>query len=261
MAEPVTRRAPAREARVPLLPLALSGIAYTVDGAPILDNIELELAAGPRTVILGPNGAGKSVLMRICHGLLAPTRGTVRWANAERPGEPRRQAMVFQRPVLLRRSALANLLFALSVAQVPREQRMERARRALDRVGLEAVAHRPARVLSGGEQQRLALARAWMLEPEVLFLDEPTANLDPGATRQIESIVQSIHDAGTKIVMITHNLGQAQRLGDEVVFIDRGRVLERTVAARFFDSPATAEADAFLKGELPWHRSDAQRSR
>jgi len=243
--------------RAPLLPLALSGVTYSAGSGPILDGIDLVLDAGPRTVILGPNGAGKSVLMRICHGLLVPTSGTVAWANPERRGQPRRQAMVFQRPVLLRRSALANLMFALSVAQVPREQRMERARRALDRVGLESFAHRPARVLSGGEQQRLALARAWLLEPEVLFLDEPTANLDPGATRQIEGIVQSIHDAGTKIVMITHNLGQAQRLGDEIVFIDRGRVLERTPAERFFESPATPQAHAFLKGELPWHRPDA----
>jgi len=246
------------DTRAPLLPLTLSAVTYSAGGGPILDGIDLMLDAGPRTVILGPNGAGKSVLMRVCHGLLTPTGGTVSWANPERRGEPRRQAMVFQRPVLLRRSALANLLFALAVANVPREQRMERARRALDRVGLDEIAHRPARVLSGGEQQRLALARAWLLEPEVLFLDEPTANLDPGATRQIEAIVQSIHEAGTKIVMITHNLGQAQRLGDEIVFIDRGRVLERTPADGFFDAPATAQADAFLKGELPWHRPDAR---
>jgi len=243
--------------RAPLLPLTLEGVGYSVGGAAILDGIDLTLEAGPRTVILGPNGAGKSVLMRICHGLLAPTAGNVRWANPERRRQPRRQAMVFQRPVVLRRSALANLTFALAVAGVPRAERTERARRALDRVGLEGFANRPARVLSGGEQQRLALARAWLLEPEVLFLDEPTANLDPGATRQIEAIVQSIHDTGTKIVMITHSLGQAQRLGDEIVFIDRGRMLERTSVDRFFDTPATAQADAFLKGELPWHRPDA----
>jgi tungstate transport system ATP-binding protein len=117
---------------------------------------------------------------------------------------------------------------------------------------LQAYALRPARVLSGGEQQRLALARAWMLEPEVLFLDEPTANLDPGATREIEAVVQSIHAAGTKIVLVTHNLGQAQRLGDEVLFLDRGRLVERSAVDRFFRAPASAEADAFLKGELPW---------
>ena len=236
-----------------MLPLALEGIGFSAGGRDILCGIDLVLDAGPRTVILGPNGAGKSVLMRICHGLIAPTSGRVLWSHPERPGEPRRQAMVFQRPVLLRRSALRNLTFALSVAGVPGHEREGRARIALDRVGLASFADRPARVLSGGEQQRLALARAWMTEPEVLFLDEPTANLDPGATREIESIVQSIHASGTKIVMITHNLGQAQRLGDEVLFVDRGRIAERAPVERFFRNPATADADAFLKGELPWH--------
>ena len=241
------------EPRSPLLPLTLEHVGFVSGGRAILADVNLEIVAGPRTVILGPNGAGKSVLMRICHGLLAPTSGTVRWAHPERLGEPRRQAMVFQRPVLLRRSALGNLTFALAVAGVPRGEREARAGAALERVGLGAMAHRSARVLSGGEQQRLALARAWMLEPEVLFLDEPTANLDPGATREIESIVQSIHASGTKIVMITHNLGQAQRLGDEVLFVDRGRIAERAPVERFFRRPATAEAEAFLKGELPWH--------
>lgn len=237
----------------PLLPLALERVGFAAGGRTILADIDLVVEAGPRTVILGPNGAGKSVLMRICHGLLAPTAGSVRWAHPERPGGPRRQAMVFQRPVLLRRSVLGNLTFALAVAGVPGHEREGRARIALDRVGLASFADRPARVLSGGEQQRLALARAWMTAPEVLFLDEPTANLDPGATREIESIVQSIHASGTKIVMITHNLGQAQRLGDEVLFVDRGRIAERAPVERFFRNPATAEADAFLKGELPWH--------
>jgi len=235
-----------------LLPLTLERVSFTARGHAILREVNLTIRAGTRTVILGPNGAGKSVLMRLCHGLLSPTSGRVRWATLERPRAPRRQAMVFQRPVLLRRSVLGNLTFALSVAGVRRADRAPRARDALERVGLQALAHRPARVLSGGEQQRLALARAWMLQPEVLFLDEPTANLDPGATREIESIIQSIHDSGTKVVMITHNLGQAQRLADEIVLVDRGRIAERASVDRFFRQPATAEADTFLKGELPW---------
>jgi tungstate transport system ATP-binding protein len=236
-----------------MLPLVLEGVGFDAGGRTIVDRIDLVVDAGPRTVVLGPNGAGKSVLLRLCHGLLAPTRGRVRWAHAERAGEARRQAMVFQRPVLLRRSVLGNLLFALAVAHVPRRARETRARDALARVGLAGFGDRPARVLSGGEQQRLALARAWMLQPEVLFLDEPTANLDPGATREIETIVQSIHASGTKIVMVTHNLGQAQRLADEILFVDRGRIAERSAVDRFFVRPATPEADAFLKGELPWH--------
>ena len=164
----------------------------------------------------------------------------------------RLQAMVFQRPVMLRRSALANVAYALAVAGVPAAERESLARTALEEVGLAHVAHRPARVLSGGEQQRLALARAWALHPEVLFLDEPTANLDPGAAREIETIIKAFDAAGTKIVMATHNLGQARRLGDEVIYLQAGRVMERAPIEQFFARPGSAEAAAFVKGELPW---------
>ena len=240
-----------------LLPLVLDDVSFVARGRTILDRVSLRLERGSRTVVLGPNGAGKSVLLRIMHGLLVPTSGTVRWTGVEAPGEPRRQAMVFQRPVLFRRSALGNLRFALAVAGTPAAEREQRARAALERVGLASIAQQPARVLSGGEQQRLALARAWMLEPEVLFLDEPTANLDPGAAREIERVILAIDDAGTKIVMVTHHLGQAERLADEIVFVHGGRVVERAAASTFFRSPATAEAVAYLEGELPWHSSAA----
>jgi len=165
--------------------------------------------------------------------------------------------MVFQRPVMFRRSVLGNLRLALRFAGVPAAERDARARDALERVGLASIAEQPARVLSGGEQQRLAIARAWMLDPEVLFLDEPTANLDPGSTHAIERIVDTIHAAGTKIVMVTHNLGQARRLADEILFLHGGRLLERTAAEAFFRKPATAEAAAYLEGELPWRTSAA----
>jgi tungstate transport system ATP-binding protein len=154
--------------------------------------------------------------------------------------------------VLLRRSALANILHALRVAGVPPREREVRAREALRKVGLETLAAHPARVLSGGEQQRLALARVWALRPEVLFLDEPAASLDPGATHEIERIIAAMHSAGTKIVMVTHNLGQAHRLGEEIVFLHQGRILERAPAGRFFKRPASPEAAQFLEGELPW---------
>jgi tungstate transport system ATP-binding protein len=190
--------------------------------------------------------------MRLAHGLLAPTSGTVRWQSLERQGERRRQAMVFQRPVVLRRSALDNVVYPLKVAGLARIECQRRAFAALERVGLARLADRPARVLSGGEQQRLALARAWALEPEVLFLDEPTANLDPGATREVEAIIAAIHASGTKIVMSTHNLGQARRLGDEVLLLNQGRLVERGPVETFFRQPATVEAAAFIKGELPW---------
>jgi len=235
-----------------LLPLRIDEVSFVAGGRVILDRVSAAIDAGPRSVILGANGAGKSVLMRICHGLLAPTSGSAHWTAAELPGSPRRQAMVFQRPVMLRRSAIDNVIYALNVAGVPADERHRRAWSALERVGLAALAARPARVLSGGEQQRLALARAWALVPEVLFLDEPTASLDPTAAREVESIIAAIHAAGTKIIMTTHNLGQARRLGDEILFLDRGRLLERAPVERFFLQPQTAQADAFIKGELPW---------
>ena len=235
-----------------LLPLRLEDVVFAVGGRRIIDAVSLTLEAGSRTVIIGPNGAGKSVLLRLCHGLLRPTSGAIAWNVPELPGEPRRQAMVFQRPVLLRRSALANIAYALAVARVPARQRAMRAAEALRKVGLPHVAARPARVLSGGEQQRVALARASALNPEVLFLDEPTANLDPGATHEIERIVGVMHSAGTKIVMVTHNLGQARRLGDEILFLHQGRLLERAPVDRFFKQPASSQAAQFLEGELPW---------
>lgn len=232
-----------------MLPLVLRNVSYAVNGRRILDDIAIEIDAGPRTVILGPNGAGKSVLMRICHGLLTPTAGRVEWLGA---GSSRRQAMVFQRPVMLRRSALGNVMYGLKLAGVSARECELRAHDVLEAVGLEQRAHQPARRLSGGEQQKLALARAWSLGPAVLFLDEPTANLDPAATRELETIVGQICAGGTKIVMTTHNLGQARRLGDEILFMDRGRLVERAPVDRFFTAPGTPEAAAFIRGELPW---------
>jgi len=234
-----------------MLPLLLDRVCFAVNGKTIIDNISAEIADGPRTVILGPNGAGKSVLMRLCHGLFAPTSGSISWRGTN--GGRRRHAMVFQRPVMLRRSALANVAYALKLAGVSPRERVLRARDVLEAVGLASVAERPARVLSGGEQQKLALARAWALGPEVLFLDEPTANLDPGATRDVESLIGQIRAGGTKIVMTTHNLGQAKRLGDEILFLNQGRLVERTPVDQFFIKPASAEADAFIRGELLWN--------
>jgi tungstate transport system ATP-binding protein len=232
-----------------ILPLRLEGVSFAAGGRTIIPRLDLTLEAGASTIILGANGAGKSVLMRLMHGLLAPSTGRVVWSTE---GPRRRQAMVFQRPVMLRRSALANVVYALDAAGVPVGQQVRLAREALQEVGLSHVAGRAARVLSGGEQQRLALARAWALHPEVLFLDEPTANLDPGATREIESVIKAFDVAGTKIVMSTHNLGQARRLGDEILFLHLGRLVERAPVEDFFKRPVSAQAAAFIKGELPW---------
>ena len=245
---PLTER-PARADDGPL-PLHLDGVCFEAGGELLIDAVTLTLEAGVRTVVLGPNGAGKSLLLRLCHGLLRPSAGTVRWAGADPARLRREQAFVFQRPVLLRRSAAANVAYALAVAGVPRAERAGRVGAALAQVGLGHLAERPARVLSGGEQQRLALARSWALAPKVMFLDEPTANLDPAATRAIEAVIALLHEQGVKIVMTTHDLGQARRHADEILFLHQGRLIEQAEAARFFMRPATAEARAFVAGEL-----------
>ena len=233
-----------------MLPLCLEDVTVELAGRRILERVSLSFEPGLRSVIIGPNGAGKSTLLRVCHGLVQPSGGSMRWGGECRARH--RHAMVFQRPVMLRRSAIGNVTYALAQCGVKRAERVRRARAAMERAGVGALAMQPARTLSGGEQQRLALARAWALDPLVLFLDEPTANLDPAATREVEAIIGAIHRAGAKIVMTTHNLGQARRLGDEVLFLHQGRLAERSPVERFFSQPASAEAEAFIKGELPW---------
>lgn len=225
------------------LPLTLDRVGFSATGVDILHDITLTIAPGEPTIILGPNGAGKSVLLRLCHGLLRPTEGSIRAGNVSASTE--RTALVFQRPVMLRRSALANVIYGISGNGM-----RDRALQLLQRVGLSHLAQRPARKLSGGEQQRVALARAWGRDPEILFLDEPTASLDPAATRAVEDIVREISAQGVKIVMATHDLGQARRLANDVVFLHKGDLLEHTPAADFFAAPKTPQAAAFLRGEL-----------
>ncbi len=221
--------------------------SFTHRGHALLVPTTLTLSGCQRTLIMGPNGAGKSLFMRLAHGLLRPSSGHVSWEGA-----PPVQAMVFQRPVLLRRSVIDNLIYALAVKRVPRRERKALAWQALEKFGLAALAKRPARVLSGGEQQRLTLARAWLLTPSVLFLDEPTSALDPAAIKAVEDAVNEFHQSGTRIVMTTHDLHQAKRLADDVLFMHSGQVLEHTSAERFFDTPASSQARAFIRGELVW---------
>jgi tungstate transport system ATP-binding protein len=229
------------------LPIELRKVAAAPGGVPVLADIELLLAAGGRTVLLGPNGAGKSTLLRVLHGLIPPSDGSIKWGDATT--RPFGQAMVFQRPVMLRRSAAENVRYALDLAGIRGTDADARIAEALDEVGLRTLADRPARVLSGGEQQKLAFARVWALRPEVLFLDEPTASLDPAAARSVEKIIVDIHRRGTTIVMTTHNLVQAKRLADDILFLHGGRLTERTPAHEFFTTPRSPEAAAFLEGE------------
>ena len=233
-----------------ILPLRLEGAGYAVGGKTLLSDISLVVEPGRRLVIMGANGAGKSLLMRLCHGLIAPTSGRRIWADGSMRAEA--QAMVFQRPVLLRRSVAANLDYPLALRGVSRAERRDTVARTLDRFGLGPMADRPARLLSGGEQQRLALARAWTMAPEILFLDEPTSALDPSATRIIEEMIESFSAEGITIVLTTHNLGQARRLAEDVAFLHRGRLIEHRPAAEFFAGPQAPEARAFLAGDLIW---------
>lgn len=231
-----------------LMPLETRGLTFEIAGKRLLDDLTFTFNEAGRTVIMGPNGAGKSLLLRLLHGLLLPTAGTMHWAGKPLSRDIRkRQAMVFQRPTLLRRSVSANIEFVLGLrGRVDRNQRDA----LLETVGLQDQARQAARLLSGGEQQRLALARALATNPDILFLDEPTANLDPASTLMIENIVQDAYAAGVKIIFVTHDIAQARRLADEVVFLNRGRLAEVTPAAGFFASPASPDAAAYLAGRI-----------
>jgi tungstate transport system ATP-binding protein len=237
-------RAPATD-----LPLILEDVSLLAREVTILDHVSLTFAAGAPTMLIGPNGSGKSSLMRIAMGLASPTRGRVTYGGrADVP--PVRRAIVFQRPVMLRRSASGNLRYGLAAAGMKRAERDAAAQDLLDRVGLGALSERPARRMSGGEQQRLAIARALAKQPEIMFLDEPTASLDPAATKATEDIIAGIAARGIKIVMATHDLGEARRLGGEIVLMNRGRVVEVADTQTFFTSPKTDAARKFVAGEL-----------
>jgi len=229
------------------LPIRFKAVDYRVGPTAILSGITLDICPGEPMLLLGPNGSGKTTLLKLGMDLLTPSGGRLTFAG--RPeGIGSRRAIVFQRPVMLRRSVAANVAFALAAAgraPVPTV-----VAHLLRQVGLAGFERRPARRLSGGEQQRLALARALARDPEVLFLDEPTASLDPAGTKAVEDIIIRIARAGVKIVMSTHDLGQARRLGGDVAFLVAGRIIERGTSPNFFVSPATEEARRFLAGDL-----------
>lgn len=235
-----------------ILPMSAEALSFSAGGKILLDAVSFSLPQGGITALVGPNGSGKSLTLRLCHGLLTPSSGRVSWALPAGTGGWRRHAMVFQKPVMLRRSARANLLHALAAIGVDRAGRETRSDLALDRFGMAALAGRPARLLSGGEQQRLAIARAWAMAPQLLFLDEPTSQLDPGATRQIEEMLATLKAEGVTLVMASHDMGQVRRLADRVLFLNRGRLVEDAPTRRFFEAPASADARAFVAGDLVW---------
>lgn len=239
---------PVRARRSDLLPAEARGLVFEAGGKRLIDDLDLTLCADALTVVMGPNGAGKSLLLRLLHGMIAPGGGEVLWGGRPLDEEVRkRQAMVFQHPVLLRRSVAANIDFVLKLRGGAGKERREAY---LKLAGLQDQADQAARLLSGGERQRLAMARALAIEPDVLFMDEATASLDPASVAAIETLVRKAHDAGTKIVFVTHDLGQARRLADDVVFIHRGKVVEHSPARRFFERPDSSQARDYLAGRI-----------
>lgn len=236
--------------RHPLLPLFAKDVRLQIGDRSILRDLSFRVDSVGLTVILGPNGAGKSMLLRLCHGLVEPSGGEIRWGDRTVRSVRREQAMVLQRTALLRRSVTDNLVHVLRVNGIQRSQRPALIEEALAQAGLTKHATHPARTLSGGQQKRLAIARACLLRPAVLFLDEPAANLDPAALRGVEALIRRVAEAGTKIFMTTHDIAQARRLAGDVMFLNDGRLLEHAAAAEFFAAPRTEAATRFLGGEL-----------
>ncbi|MBW7837081.1 MAG: ATP-binding cassette domain-containing protein [Sphingomonadales bacterium] len=238
-----------------LLPLRLEGLSFVAGDRLVVDHITADIAPDRITVVLGHNGAGKSMLMRLCHGLMSPTAGAIRWQGREAASLTaediaRRQSMVFHLPVLLRRTVRQNLSFPLQLRGVTVAQRRKRVDEVIAETGLGPLADRPARALSAGEQQLAAIARAWVTRPDILFLDEPTTHLDPGAVARAEKILLGIRRAGATIMLATHDLAQARRIADQVLFLAGGRLLEDRPAKDFFTAPLTEEARRFLEGRL-----------
>lgn len=229
-----------------ILPLRVRDLSLQLGGALVLDGLSFHLGPGGCTMIMGPNGAGKSLLLKLLHGLMPPSGGRICWGGQAPAAVTGRQAMVFQKPVLLRRSVAANIDFVLKA----RGKDPGRRAALLEHVGLAHKAGQPARLLSGGEAQRLALARALATDPEVLFLDEPTASLDPASVLAIEAIVRKARVGGLRIIFVTHDVGQARRMADDVVFLHRGRAAEHSPADAFFPEPRSEAAKAYLGGRI-----------
>jgi len=231
------------------IPIVFEQASVMVGTVRILESVNLKITAGPPTLVVGPNGSGKTTMLRVAMGLLSLSHGRVAWGD-DGVGAPAKRAIVFQRPVMLRRSAEANVRYALKTARGSRADYTKRAETLLRMVGLERLGARPARQMSGGERQRLALARALARDPEVVFLDEPTAGLDPAAARDFEQLVHQTAAQGVKIVMSTHDLAAARRLAGDIIMLHRGRLIEHVPAPQFFDSPDTEQSRAFIQGHL-----------
>ncbi|OYT86879.1 MAG: phosphate ABC transporter ATP-binding protein [Burkholderiales bacterium PBB6] len=232
--------------------ISLSDASVSFGDRPALSGLNLVIRRGDRVALVGANGSGKTSLLRLLHGLLPASQGSRTLHGLAPEGTAPVAAMLFQRPFLMHLSARNNIALALWLRGVNKPERKQRTDAALQRVGLAAEGGLPARALSGGQQQRLALARAWALQPDILFLDEPTASLDPSAKREVESLISEFARDGVTLVMSSHNLGQVKRMCDRVLYLDAGRLVCDLPTDRFFNDDLPAEATQFLKGELPW---------
>ncbi|MFK5980438.1 MAG: ATP-binding cassette domain-containing protein [Rhizobiaceae bacterium] len=232
-----------------ILPLIMKGVCVTKSKKPILNEVTVEIGATGFTIVLGPNGAGKTTLLRTMHGLERTNAGTLQW-QGENNQVRKKQAFVFQTPIVMRRSVVENLAYPLILNGMPKPVAHEQAQTWAKTIGLSKALEQNAGYLSGGEKQKLAIARALISEPEILFLDEPTTNLDGSATREIEEILHKAHVNGTRIIMTTHDIGQARRLATDILFIYRGRLHEFSSATAFFEQSKTPESRAFLNGDI-----------
>ena len=232
-----------------MFPLITENLVVKFEGKHILGPINLKIDKGDIAVILGPNGSGKTSLLKALHGILKPKEGTVRW-SCLKTESIRKQMFVFQTPIMLRRSVFENLTYPLLLRKISKEQANYQAARWLDRIDLRTSMQVPATRLSGGEKQKLALARALITEPEMLFLDEPCASLDGKTTYEIESLLQSCVANGTTIVMSTHDIGQAKRLAKNIYFINKGILESIQPAKTFFIKPLSRNASKFIAGDI-----------
>lgn len=232
------------------LPLTVKHLTYSKDKTVLLNDVNLDINGSNSTIILGHNGAGKSLLLKLLHGVIKPDSGSIYW-NKDKPDSRQYwRSFLLQKPTFFKRSVRYNIEFVLKIAATPKNERESRCDEALAICGLQNLSERNAHSLSGGEQQKLSLARAWVLKPDVLLLDEPTVALDPPFTLSFEEIIQQFKQSHTKVIMTTHDLAQAKRLADEIVFIYGGMILENSSAEQFFRRPESEEAKKFISGKL-----------
>ncbi len=232
------------------LPLTIKNLEYRHHRSTLIKQINLHVDSNGNSIILGHNGAGKSLLLKLLHGVINPTSGKIEWNGSIPASNQYWRTLLLQKPTFFQRSVQYNLEFVLHVAGMPVAQRKDLLQQALDICGLTDLAEHNANSLSGGQQQRLSLARAWVLQPDVLLLDEPTVALDPPASQVFENILYQFKQSHTKVLMTTHDLAQAKRLADEIIFMDKGEVLEQRDATEFFSAPDSVAAQNFLQGKL-----------